>query len=214
MDQFGFITKDLVIDNTGDENLNYTISITSDDQPTSTFAERVAISLNTIKANGFEKVRTNATALVSNTNSSLLQLDTMAMENLVTNLYATSFEEFDLGELNGQFGWIGQFDGNWIISDENAFEGGQHLRGISDGLGATRGNDILGISPIFETPGDEPFTVFEAQVNIQGSGVTWEVIPATANPRTLATRLRFNPDGSVETLSRGCLLYTSPSPRD
>ena len=207
LDQFSFITKDLTIDNTGDDNLNYSISIATDasiPEPVTTFAERVAISLNAIKTNGFEKVNvtTDGTLRTSNANTPIFQIDNTPMENLVTSLYATSFEEYEPGDIVGQEGWGGQFDGNWIISDENPFEGEQHFRGVSDGLGSTRNGFILALSPIFETTGDEPFTVFEAKVNVE-TGVTWEVIPATANPQTLATRLRFKPDGTIETLAGG-----------
>ncbi len=37
-----------------------------------------------------------------------------------TELYATSFEEFATGDVNGQEGWVGQF-GNWAVEAENPF---------------------------------------------------------------------------------------------
>ncbi len=200
VEQLSVLTKKLTIDNIGDENLNYTITLDSNESVP--FSEQVATSIKNIRENGFQDITTSSLSDKKTVNEPFFGMENSPLKNLSTSLYATSFEEFELGNIHDQLGWTSRFDENWIISDENAFEGKQHFRSISDGLGDTRGSFILAFSPIFETTGDEPFTVFNAKVNIQGSGVTWEVIPATANPQTLATRLRFKPDGTIETLTQ------------
>ena len=112
---------------------------------------------------------------------------------LTTEQYATGFEGFLLGDINGQDGWVGQFV-NWVIDTANPTEGSQHMRSVSDGLGQT-----LAFSP--QVPaGSEAISSVSARINIQGTGVTWELIPQSNTDEFVNTRLRFNPDGSIDAL--------------
>ena len=112
---------------------------------------------------------------------------------LATEQYATGFEGFLLGDINGQDGWFAQF-GNWVIDTASPSEGSQHMRSVSDGFGQT-----LAFSPGIPV-GSEPISAISARINIQGTGVTWEIIPQSTSVALVNTRLRFNPDGSVDAL--------------
>lgn len=197
MQQFQVITRDLVIENTGDDDLTY--SITTGDGLATNLASRVLTSNSAIKAQGFTNHKfprnteaTNLTALVHD--------GINTYNKITTSLYSTNFEEFTIGDIDDQLGWSGRFEENWIVSNANAFEGSQHFRGISDGLGSTRDAVPLAFAPAI-TPGNEPFMVVSADINIQGSGVTWEVIPQSPSAGSVNTRLRFNPDGTIDALS-------------
>ncbi|MCP4459487.1 MAG: S8 family serine peptidase [Cytophagales bacterium] len=112
---------------------------------------------------------------------------------LTTEQYATGFEDFAIGDINGQQGWTGQY-GNWAISALNPSEGNQSIESLSDGLGQT-----LAFSP--EVPvGSDATSSFTTKIGIQGSGVTWELIPQSYSESMVNTRLRFNPNGTVDAL--------------
>jgi hypothetical protein len=138
---------------------------------------------------------------VASSLSALVRSQNNTFNKVVSSLYATDFEDFNLGDINGQNGWITQYAGNWVISDDNPALGSQHFKGISDGLGGTRAGSVLAISPTV-TPADEPFMVFNGSVNIEGEGVSWEVIPQSPTAGSVVTRLRFNPDGSIDALEQ------------
>ncbi|MEP2773391.1 MAG: S8 family serine peptidase [Fulvivirga sp.] len=108
-------------------------------------------------------------------------------------VYGTDFESFDLGDINGQNGWFGQY-GNWTVEAENADSGNQHFRGLSDGLGQS-----LAITPNVGI-GSESSSSFTADVAVDGSGVTWQLIPQSPTAELILTRIQFNPDGSVDAL--------------
>ncbi|MEP5611475.1 MAG: choice-of-anchor J domain-containing protein [Cyclobacteriaceae bacterium] len=112
---------------------------------------------------------------------------------MTTEQYASGFEGFLLGDINGQDGWVGQFV-NWVIDTSNPSEGSQHIRSLSDGFGQT-----LAFSPAVPI-GSEDFSSMSARINIQGAGVTWELIPQSNTAALVNTRLRFNPDGSIDAL--------------
>ncbi|MEO9871453.1 choice-of-anchor J domain-containing protein [Ekhidna sp.] len=112
---------------------------------------------------------------------------------LAIEQYASGFENFLLGDINGQDGWVGQFV-NWVIDTSNPSEGSQHIRSLSDGLGQT-----LAFSP--DVPiGTDPVSSVSARINIQGTGVTWQLIPQSNTAELVNTRLQFNPDGSIDVL--------------
>lgn len=197
IERLDVITRELTIQNSGDGDLTYSISI--EDASTPDFEARVATTNNLIKAQGLASKSfsgfsesTNKAALVKSTNNTF--------NEIITSLYATDFEEFSPGEIDSQLGWVGQYENNWIISDANPADGSLHFRGISDGLGSTRTGNIIAISPTI-APLDEPFMVLSADVNIQGSGVTWEIIPQAPSEESVMTRLRFNPDRTIDVLS-------------
>ncbi|MCM5662799.1 Ig-like domain-containing protein [Galbibacter mesophilus] len=196
--QLQIVSRDLVIENTGDADLNFNITV--NDEPPMEFAEKVALSNKAVtKAGKSKKQFTNLSAKTSGI-ASLVKTQNNDFTEVITSLYATDFEEFTPGNLNGQLGWASQYADNWIISTENSFEGNQHFRGVSDGLGGTRPGSILALSPSI-SPADEPFMVLSAQINIQGSGTTWEVIPQSPTAGSVVTRLRFNADGTIDVLT-------------
>ncbi|WP_031427534.1 choice-of-anchor D domain-containing protein [Flavimarina sp. Hel_I_48] len=196
IEQFQIITRELSIANNGDEDLTYSIEVVSDS--TQEFDSRVAISREYIANSGSKTTNFNTNTTLFG-NGQLVKYSG-GFEKIVTSLYATDFEEFTTGDILGQLGWSGQYPGNWVVSTENPENGNQHFRGISDGLGSTRAGSVLAISPTI-TPGDEPFMVASATINIQGEGVTWEVIPQSPTANSVNTRLRFNPDRSIDVLT-------------
>jgi len=196
LEQFQIVTRELTIANNGDDDLTYSIEVVSDS--TAEFDSRVAISREYIATSGSKTTHFNTNATIFG-NGQLVKYNG-GFEKIVTSLYATDFEEFTAGDILGQLGWSGQYPGNWVVSTENPENGSQHFRGISDGLGGTRAGSVLAISPTI-TPGDEPFMVASASINIQGEGVTWEVIPQSPTAESVNTRLRFNPDRSIDVLT-------------
>ncbi|UOB17099.1 Ig-like domain-containing protein [Abyssalbus ytuae] len=197
VEQFQIVTRDLTISNTGDDNLSFSISV--NDNSTPSFTERVQTSTQSIMSQGFSNMKYSH-SFESGSLESLVKSNNNSYNKIITSLYATDFEDFSIGDIDGQSGWISQYLNNWVVSDENPLEGTLHFRGISDGLGDTRPGNILAISPTV-APGDEPFMVMSASVNIQGTGVTWEVIPQSPSAGSVNTRLRFNGDGTIDVLS-------------
>jgi subtilisin family serine protease len=116
-----------------------------------------------------------------------------ALPSATSTLYATDFEEFALGNINGQNGWSGQF-GNWRVETFNPSSGQKHFRGLSDGFGQS-----LSFSPVVAI-GSEPKSTATMKLNRQGSGVTWQVIPQSPAAGLVNTRVQFNPDGSSQAL--------------
>ncbi|MEM9077708.1 MAG: choice-of-anchor D domain-containing protein [Bacteroidota bacterium] len=199
IEQFTIETRDLVIDNPGNDNLSFSISV--GDNTTPNFASRVNATQQSIKANGFTKQKISNNASRGNSLTSLLSING-TMNRIVSDLFAEDFEGLTPGDINGQAGWFGRFENNWTVSNLNAFDGTQHLRAISDGLGGTRPAAPLALSPTF-TVGNEPFSVMSAQVNLEGSGVSWEIIPQNTVQGSVVTRLRFNGDGTIDILDGG-----------
>lgn len=198
IEQFMIETRDLVIDNPGNDDLNFSISVNGNTTPD--FASRVSATDAIINANGFTK-QAVASGAGSSSLSSLVTIDG-TVNKIVSDLFAEDFEDLTLGDINGQSGWFGRFTDNWIVSNANAFEGAQHFRGVSDGLGGSQPAAPLALSPTFLT-GDQPMSVMSAQVNIEGSGVSWEIIPQNTVEGFVVTRLRFNGDGTIDILDGG-----------
>ncbi|MGB3776460.1 MAG: choice-of-anchor D domain-containing protein, partial [Leeuwenhoekiella sp.] len=197
IEQLTSVTRELTITNDGDDDLEFNIEVQNDSM--AEFDVRVATSREAIASSGFKATKFGSSAIQSGKGQLVTTGD--SFDKVVTSLYATDFEEFAPGDILGQLGWTGQYAGNWVISSENPADGSQHFRGISDGLGGTRAGSVLAISPTI-TPGDEPFMVASASINIQGEGVTWEVIPQSPTAGSVNTRLRFNPDRSVDVLTQ------------
>lgn len=196
IEQLQIVNRDLVIENSGDADLAYSIEVKSDSMPD--FDSRVRNSAQNIRTSGF---KTKAFGTISNAmGKAALVTNEKTYENVISTVYATDFEEFTPGIVNGQQGWVSQYESNWIITTENPAQGLQHFRGVSDGLGDMRPGSILAISPTI-IPGDEPFMVASASINIQGEGVTWEFIPQSPSAESVNTRLRFNPDRTIDVLS-------------
>lgn len=200
--------QDLLIINSGDAELTYDLTI--DNITGGTLNRDIAVSNQLISKNGFKAKKYRAAEGIG----AMLQATNYNRINATTTLYATDFEDFNPGEINGQQGWLSQFDGNFVISSANPFNGSQHLRSVSDGLGGTRPAAVLALSPTV-APGSEPFTVGSADINIEGSGVSWEFIPQAPSEGSVVTRVRFNPDGTVSVLSNdtgGFVDIATPTP--
>ncbi len=184
------LTRDLTISNTGNEVLNYSITVNGEDQIT--FESKVATTNAAIAANGFTTERIGSTG--TGTISDLVSTDG-TLNKIVSSLYATDFEDFTAGELNGQGGWSTQPAGFWNITDANPADGAQHVRGTPNGSGALG----LGFSPLI-TPGSEPFMVASARISVEGNDTSFEFIPQSPTAGSVNTRVRFNADGSVDVL--------------
>ncbi|NJC25361.1 Ig-like domain-containing protein [Neolewinella antarctica] len=192
--QFSVITRDLTISNTGDADLTYSIDILPA-EVVSNFSARVEQTRAAIAGTGFTS-QSVSTGNRGTSFSSALKHSNGDFQKLVTSLYATDFEDFNLGDLSGQMGWVSQDVDNYVISGDNASDGSRHIRAVSDGLGSTRDFTTLALSPSV-TPGDEPFMVASADIAITGTGVTWEFVPQSNTSETIVTIVRFNPDGSI-----------------
>ncbi|NMM48520.1 Ig-like domain-containing protein [Marinigracilibium pacificum] len=195
LEQFQLVTRELNISNVGDDVLFYNIQIDNDSMPS--MAQIINETNSLINSQGLQKYSVKKP--VGSDLSSAIVGSFTSQSKIVTSLYATSFESFSTGNINGQNGWISQYDGNWVISNENPADSSQHFRGVSDGLGGTRPGNILAISPTI-TPLDEPFMTTSADINIQGQGVTWEYIPQSPTEGSVVTRIRFNSDGTIDAL--------------
>ena len=108
-------------------------------------------------------------------------------------VYSTDFEDFAIGDINGQNGWFGQW-GNWTVDAENSFGGAQHFRGFSDGFGFS-----ASISPSVPV-GTDAISTVTMKVNLQGSNVTWQIAPQSSSAGLVITRIGFEMDGSMTAL--------------
>ncbi|MTI22476.1 choice-of-anchor D domain-containing protein [Fulvivirga sp. RKSG066] len=108
-------------------------------------------------------------------------------------VYGTDFESFAPGDIDGQDGWFAQY-GNWTIESDTPESGLQHFRGLSDGLGQS-----VAITPNVGI-GSEATSSFSTDVKVDGTGVTWQMIPQSTTAELVVTRLQVNPDGSVDAL--------------
>ncbi len=190
-------TKKLLLKNTGTGDYDYSITILNKGV-SSVFAK----STSKVSGERIEPVRRTSafTGQANDIRSSTLipttgaaSLRTASVGLATTTLYETDFEDFAPGDINGQNGWAGQF-GNWTIETENASSGSQHFRGLADGLGQS-----LAFSPVVAI-GSDPKSTTTLKLNIQGSGVTWQIIPQSPTAQLVNTRLSFNADGSVQAL--------------
>jgi subtilisin family serine protease len=109
-----------------------------------------------------------------------------------TELYATSFEEFASGDINGQEEWFAQY-GNWTVESINPFSGVQHFRGLSDGFGQS-----FSVSPS-TLPGSDSISSTSMKLKV-GTGVTWQVIPQSPTETYVVTRLEIGVDGTLRAL--------------
>ncbi|WP_421879588.1 S8 family serine peptidase [Marinoscillum sp.] len=108
-------------------------------------------------------------------------------------LYETDFEDFTIGDVNGQNGWFGQF-GNWTVESVNPASGSLHFQGLSDGFGQS-----VAFSPNVGI-GSDPVSSMTMKVSVTGSNVTWQLVPQSPTAGLIVTRLQFNPDGSASVL--------------
>ncbi|TRX59371.1 hypothetical protein FNH22_09390 [Fulvivirga sp. M361] len=104
--------------------------------------------------------------------------------------YATNFDTFSPGDINGQQGWAGQFV-NWVIDTTNSLSGSQHIRSVADGLGQT-----LAFTPEVGI-GMDAISSMSVGIDLDGLGATWQVIPQSNTAELVVTRVIFNADGTI-----------------
>jgi len=193
----GTATQTLTISNHGQSVLKYAFGNTPvpEAAPVLNVAKEYKALLHT---------RTTASAESVNIRSAQALVAAGAVKHASTSLYATDFEEFAPGDIDGQEGWEGQWS-NWTIESVNPFEGSQHLRGLADGLGQS-----LAFSPVVAI-GSDPVSSTSLRLNIGGSGVTWQVIPQSPTAQLVNTRFQIAQDGTLSALtqdSAGNVAYT------
>src|SRR5690606_2548692 len=144
IERLDVITRELTIQNSGDGDLTYSISI--EDASTPDFEARVATTNNLIKAQGLASK--SFSGFSESTNKAVLAKSIInSFNDIIISLSATEFEEFAPGGIGSQLVWVGRYENNWIISDANPAGGSLHFRGISDGLGSTGPGNIIAIAP-------------------------------------------------------------------
>ncbi len=185
-------TQTLTLTNISTEDVHYDLTLENSDGGIELSSATVPLYHGRTAGQKLEKRTTPFTGAAIDRTSTAAIVDNQSVL-LAVEQYGSGFESFLLGDINGQDGWVGQF-GNWVIDTSNPSEGSQHMRSVSDGLGQT-----LAFSPSVPI-GIEPFSSVSARINIEGSGVTWELIPQSNTAAFVNTRLRFNPDGSVDAL--------------
>ncbi len=182
-------TRRLTISNTGVSPLTYSFESTATPVPSGITKKRVEsknIRTTVTPATSPKDLRaalhSGSTTVFSGSNT------VFAVEQ-----YATSFEEFEPGDINGQLGWTGQFS-NWLIEGLNPFIGEQHLQSVSDGLGQT-----LAFTPRVAI-GTDPISSATMHLNLNGDGVTWQIIPQSPTAKMVNTRFAMNPDRTMSIL--------------
>ncbi|MFZ6010585.1 MAG: S8 family serine peptidase [Bacteroidota bacterium] len=175
-------TQTLTVSNTGESPLHFSFEGIATAGPSAVKQERI------VTTDG----RTSPSPVIlklDDTNSIAPSVSQLAG----VELYATGFEEFTTGNINGQLGWIGQF-GNWTVETVNPSGGAQHFRGLSDGLGQS-----LAFSPKVAF-GTDPISSTVMDIDLSAPGVTWQIIPQSPAAGKVNTRFMINPDGSMMAL--------------
>ncbi len=184
LDQGDVSTQTLTLSNAGSSDVTFSIEL--DDlglQPP---------SIDVISARGFNTINRRQSAYTGPlyTGTSAIMPKDIKVSALGEIQYETGFEDFLLGDINGQQGWAGQF-GNWAIETSNPQAGSLQMRSLSDGFGQT-----LAFSPVVAI-GTDPISSVSMDINIQGTGVTWAVTPQSPTSGSINTRLIFESTGVV-----------------
>ena len=193
LSQFSFESEVLNVANQGDDDLNITVSISDLAEQ---FKNRVISSNQNILQHGFQQLSVSSGG---SSPENALTNSSGIVNQMVSTQYATDFEDFTLGDILDQQGWFARFTDNWIISDANPSDGSLHFRGQSDGNGPNQPAIPLALSPTVPI-GNEVFSTLSARVELNGTGVTWEIIPQSNTVGFVNTRLRFGADGSITVL--------------
>lgn len=194
-------TRTLVLKNAGTGDYDYAITIAN--KGVSGISSKRISAISKASAQRIESVKRESAFTgksndllsqqwIPTSNGANLRSGTSVGQNAVT-LYETDFEDFTPGDIDGQNGWEAQF-GNWTIESENASSGSQHFRGLADGLGQS-----LAFSPVVEI-GTDPKSTTTLKLNIQGTGVTWQIIPQSPTAQLVNTRFSFAANGSIQAL--------------
>ena len=109
--------------------------------------------------------------------------------------FATDFEEFDVGPLGTQNGWLGT-DSLAQISEENPFSGDKHLRMLSD---STKPADFRYsvYSPLIKG-GAEPYSSFTMKLALNGAA-QYRIFPSqeVGGQLSIGGAIRIEPNGRV-----------------
>ncbi|MEM9858339.1 MAG: S8 family serine peptidase [Bacteroidota bacterium] len=178
-------TQTLSITNDGESVLRYELG--------GFLKDAAVVSVKKEQGERIETVKRTSRSEVEFT-SGIEAIDVITVKKFTTDpVYGTDFESFDLGNINGQNGWFGQF-GNWTVESENSDSGNQHFRGLADGFGlSASASPNVGI-------GTEAISSFTADVHLTGTGVTWQIIPQSATDETVVTRIQMTAEGGLELL--------------
>jgi hypothetical protein len=106
--------------------------------------------------------------------------------------YGTGFEEFALGSISDQHGWVG-INGAFTITTVNEHAGSQHFRGTSNG-----GAWSFARSPFVESTGSLAYVAAWLAIGTTNPA-PWEFTPGIANQGAITT-VRVNADRSIDVL--------------
>lgn len=169
--------QDLTIANTGSGPLTYSLNFGG-----TTFTPSTSSSGNKMVKQQ-PKLLTTTAAFVNNRE-----------QRFSGDQYATGFESFTLGDIDGQNDWSAFFE-DWSISDTNPFGGSLHIESISEELPAGE-SFSLAFSPDVGI-GTEGYSSMSAKIKVENTGVTWQVIPQSPTESLVVTRVSFDEDGSL-----------------
>ena len=196
------VSQTLVLSNNTGTSQNYTVSISGglatveeDQSPPAVKPRRVSTAARTGRsATAARKSASSNKQAVSLEGQTSGRMALSAAAQSSVSQYATDFESFVPGDINGQQGWFGLF-ANWTVEAENPFGGAQHFRGLADGFGFT-GAVTPGVAI-----GAEPKSTLTLKANVQGTGVTWQIVPQSPSTGFVNTRIQFGPDGIITALT-------------
>lgn len=111
-----------------------------------------------------------------------------------TPVYATGFESFSKGDVNGQGGWNGYNGyGLWTIASDNPAQGLLGLHAVSDGGGDSNVN-----TPFRSTSGHAQVTTASLWINFdRAAGEEWHIVPQAISQGTVVTHFVLNANGKM-----------------
>ncbi|MEO7990301.1 MAG: T9SS type A sorting domain-containing protein [Chryseolinea sp.] len=123
-----------------------------------------------------------------------IEMDSLLNENGGnTGLYHTGFEDFSLGNIDNQKGWLinSGNPGNFTIESSNPFEGSKHISYYADGSN-TRSLLYSPRAPL----GDDDITVARMKLDVD-LGVTWGITLVSGTVPTTVTSFGVSPEGNL-----------------
>ena len=138
------------------------------------FEERVAESQTAVSQAG----ETTANSLLNWSQDAVADADGFALipydgGSLRVVQFATDFENFEVGPVGTQNGWIGNDDTLALVSEANPSSGERHLRMVSD---STKDNFSI-FSPAI-AGGEEGFSSFATKLNLSETGAQYRIFPS------------------------------------
>ncbi len=120
--------------------------------------------------------------------------------------FATDFEEFDVGPLGTQNGWLGT-DSLAQISADDPFSGEKHLRMLSDSTKAASFRYSV-LSPLVKG-GAEPYSSFSMKISFTG-GAQYRIFPSqeTGGQLSIGGAVLIAPSGAVFVFTAGAYAFT------